>query len=205
MLKWYTHRMKIIFPLVIIIGLSACQRDKIEVRQTPKETASPMSMPMAGSMPSGSMPGGMMDAPAPAHSLHWTAPAGWKEEPGNGIRLATFVPPQDSGKSEATVVALPGDAGGELANVNRWRGQIGLTPIDEGQLAKARTSVKSHVGTVLVYDFTGEGTKKSRLVAGMVKVDDTTWYFKLMGDEKAVGKNRAAFIKLIEGLKNHAS
>jgi len=120
------------------------------------------------------------------------------------MRLATFVPPQDAGKSEATVVALPGDAG-ELANVNRWRGQIGLTPIDAVLLASARQSVKSRIGPVAVYDFTGEGTIKSRIVAGLVQVGDTTWYFKLMGDEKAVGKNKAAFIKLLKGLKNDAS
>lgn len=200
MSKWYTGTVKMIFPLVIIIGFSACRRDSIEVRQVAKETNPPMAMPSAGSMPSAGI-----EAPPHAHGVSWTAPAGWKEEPGNGIRLATFVPPQDSGRSEATVVALPGEAGGELANVNRWRGQIGLTPIDAGRLAEARQAVKSHIGTVMVYDFTGEGTSKARLIAGLIKVDDTTWYFKLMGDEKAVGKNKAAFIKLLEGLKNDAS
>lgn len=198
--KWYTDHMRIVFPLVIIIVFSACKRDSIETRQVPKETAAPMSMPSAGSMPSG-----MVDNPPHAHGVSWTMPAGWKEEPGNGMRLATFVPPQDAGRSEATVVALPGDAGGEMANVNRWRGQIGQTPIDAGLLASARQSVKSSLGPVAVYDFTGEGTIKSRIVAGLVKVGDTTWYFKLMGDEKAVGKNKAAFIKLLEGLKNDAS
>ena len=117
------------------------------------------------------------------------------------MRVATH--PQD--EVEATVVALPGDAGGEPANVNRWSGQIGLTPINEGQLSKARRSVKSRLGAVTVYDFTGEGTKKPRLVVGLIKVDDTTWYFKLMGDEGAVGKNKPAFLKLLEGLKNNAS
>ncbi|OGS39731.1 MAG: hypothetical protein A2506_11520 [Elusimicrobia bacterium RIFOXYD12_FULL_66_9] len=170
------------------------------MRQVSKEAPSPVSMPGAGSMPSG-----MIDAPPHAHGVSWTPPAGWKEAPGNGIRLATFTPPQDPGKSEATVVALPGDAGGELANVNRWRGQIGLTPIDAGLMAEARKSVRSNLGAVTVYDFTGEGTKKSRMVVGMIKVEETSWYFKLMGDEKAVGQNKAAFIKLLEGLKNDAS
>ena len=102
-------------------------------------------------------------------------------------------------------MALPGDAGGELANVNRWRGQIGLAPIDEGRLAAARQSVKAHVGAVIAYDFTGEGTRRSRLVVGLIKVGCATWYFKLMGDEKAVGKNKPAFNNLLKGLKNHAS
>lgn len=185
--------MKVLFPLMAIIILSACRRDEIEVRQVPKETAP------------ADMPSGVVDNPPPAKNLSWTIPAGWKEEPGDGMRLATFTPPQNAGKSQATVVALPGDAGGELANVNRWRGQIGLTPIDEGTLASARKTVKSRAGAVLVYDFIGAGTRKPRLVAGMIKVDATTWYFKLMGDEEAVGKNKPAFLKLLEGLKNNAS
>ncbi|MEK7382342.1 MAG: hypothetical protein AAB262_03550 [Elusimicrobiota bacterium] len=190
--------MKILFPLIVVVAFSACRRDEIEVRQVPKEAA-----PEA--MAASAMASGMVENPPAAQGLGWAVPAGWTEEPGNGMRVATFIPPQDWGKSEATVVALPGDAGGELANVNRWRGQIGLAPIDEGRLAAARQSVKAHVGAVIAYDFTGEGTRRSRLVVGLIKVGGATWYFKLMGDEKAVGKNKPAFIKLLKGLKNHAS
>jgi len=198
--KWYTEAVNIVFPLVIIITFAACRREPIEVRQVPKEAPSPASMSTAGAMPPG-----MIDAPPHAHGVSWTAPAGWKEAPGNGIRLATFTPPQDSGRSEATVVALPGDAGGELANVNRWRGQIGLAPIDMGSLAGARQSVQSRLGAVTVYDFTGAGTNKPRVVVGLIKVEETTWYFKLMGDETAVGKSKPAFLKLLGGLKNDAA
>jgi hypothetical protein len=36
------------------------------------------------------------------------------------------------GKAEVTVSAFPGDTGGLLANLNRWRGQIGLEPVQAG-------------------------------------------------------------------------
>ena len=194
----YDMPMKLLFPLIVVVVLAACRLDEIAVRQVPKESAPPV--PIGGDMPSG-----MVENPPPAQGLSWTTPAGWKEETGNGMRVATFTPPQESGRSEATVVALPGDAGGELANVNRWRGQIGLTPIDEETLAAARKTVAARAGTILVYDFTGTGTKKSRLVAGMIKVDATTWYFKLMGDADAVGRHKPAFLKLLGGLKHDAS
>ena len=180
--------MKTFFPL-FLLALAACQKDRIEVRRAPKE-----------------------EQPAPAaadsarpHGLAWTAPAGWTELPGNGMRLATFTPPQGPGKAEATVVALPGDVGGELANVNRWRGQLALAPISEGDLAAARASVPSALGPVFVYDFTGAGDKKTRLVAGMIQVSGTTWFFKLMGDEKAVEAAKPAFLKLLRGLKSDAA
>ena len=66
-------------------------------------------------------------------ALKWALPKGWTETPGSGMRYATLTPP-GAGKVEMSVVVLPGAAGGELANVNRWRGQIGLPPLDEAAL-----------------------------------------------------------------------
>lgn len=177
-------------PLVLFVAFaaSACRKDAIEVRRSPKEDA-----PVAA----------MAASPRP-EKPRWTAPAGWKELPGNGMRAASFVLPPGSGKAEVTVVAFPGDAGGELANVNRWRGQIALPPITAGQLAGARADVHAPLGTVAVYDFTGNGGKKTRLVAGSIRVSGATWFFKLMGEEKAVAAAKPAFLKLLEGLRSGA-
>ena len=65
--------------------------------------------------------------------------------------------------------------------------------------------MKSRVGSLFVYDFVGTGDKKTRLVAGMIQVRGTMWFFKLMGDEKAVAAAKPAFLKLLEGLKSDAS
>ena len=47
-------------------------------------------------------------------SLKWSLPKGWSEQPGGGtMRFATFKAPF-AGKLEATVVVLPGQAGGLL-------------------------------------------------------------------------------------------
>jgi hypothetical protein len=99
------------------------------------------------------------------------------------------------------VVVLPGPAGGELANVNRWRGQIGLPATDEASLARARTTVQSKAGTVNVYDFTSEGTKKSRLVAGSLLIDGSSWFVKLTGDAEPVAAARADFLRILESLR----
>jgi hypothetical protein len=116
------------------------------------------------------------------------------------MRAATLVPPASAGKAEVTVVVLPGDVGGELANVNRWRGQIALPPLTEADLAGARSAVASPLGSVSVYDFTSGGAPRTRLVAGLIRVGDSTWFFKLMGDEKAVAADKPAFVKLLKGL-----
>jgi hypothetical protein len=201
-----------------------CDRDQVSHASVAKEaptpapamaathSGAPMAMPPgampSGTMPPGTMPPGAMPAgqvPPPPHptgkgALKWTLPKGWTETPGSGMRYATLNPP-GPGKAEMSVVVLPGAAGGEMANVNRWRGQIGLPPEDDAVLAKARKEVKSKAGAVAVYDFTGQGEIKSRMVTGLLATaDGNTWFFKLMGDDGPVGKAKPAFVKYLETL-----
>jgi hypothetical protein len=174
------------FLSIILLGaLAACQKDPIEVRRVPKEDQPTAAMAETG-RPKG---------------LSWTAPSGWKEVAGTGMRVASFELPKGPGKADVTVIALPGDVGGELANVNRWRGQLALAPIGEADLPAARAAVHCRLGNMFVYDFTGAGAKKTRLVAGMIQVSGTMWFFKLMGDEAAVDAAKPAFVKLLSGLK----
>jgi hypothetical protein len=100
------------------------------------------------------------------------------------------------------VVVLPGPAGGELANVNRWRGQIALPALaDEASLAKTRTVLRTRAGAVNIYDFTSEGQTRSRLVAGYVATPDgNTWFLKLTGDAEAVAKAKPEFMTILGSL-----
>ncbi len=138
-------------------------------------------------------------APEASQALRWDTPKGWKELPGSGMRLATMIPP-GPGTAEATVVVLPGDVGGELANVNRWRDQIGLPAFDEKGLAKSRTKTASKAGPVTMHDFTSDGAKKTRVVAGTISSQGRIWFFKLTGDADAVAAARAGFVTMLEGL-----
>lgn len=51
------------------------------------------------------------------------------------MRLATYEMQGPSGPIEVAISRFPGDVGGMLANVNRWRGQVGLPPTTESELA----------------------------------------------------------------------
>jgi hypothetical protein len=174
--------MKTLLPIALAAALSSCRQEEVTRVQVPKSAA--VTVPPAA---------------APAHRLRWTAPAGWKESAGTGMRLATIVPP-GAGKAEATVVALPGESGGELANVNRWRGQIGLSPIDESGLASARSTVRTKVGPASLYSFAGHGEPKMAMLAAVVVYEGTSWFLKLSGDEDAVKRARTGFVSLVASL-----
>lgn len=131
----------------------------------------------------------------------WTLPANWKQTPGNGMRYATLQPEGD-GAPELTVVKLGGTAGGELANVNRWRGQVGLGPADDAALAGLRTTVTSKAGAVHLYDFVGQGADATRMLAAIwTDNNGDTWFFKTNGNPSAVEGVRPGLLALLETLR----
>lgn len=72
----------------------------------------------------------------PEAELAWAVPEGWRRVPGDRpMRVATFEAGEATAPVEVVVSVFPGDTGGLLANVNRWRGQVGLAPITDAELA----------------------------------------------------------------------
>ena len=186
--------------LLLALG---CRREEVTHETVPKgesgltltaATSSPMEASAAGAeVPEPSTPTG-------ASALKWTLPKGWTQSLSGGMRYATLKP-SVAGRVETSVVVLPGPAGGELANVNRWRGQIGLEPIDESSLAQLRKTLKTRAGAVSVFDFQSEGQVKSRVIAGLTTSRGNSWFVKMTGDAEPVAAARADFIRLLESLR----
>lgn len=135
---------------------------------------------------------------------NWTVPAGWKEEPPTQMLIAKFSTAGDGAKAEITVSAFPGDVGGLLANVNRWRQQVGLGAITEADLPKAvsETEVPGGKATVVDLDGTDARTgKHTRLVGVIVPQAAQTWFYKMMGDEAVVAREKDALVKFVQGAK----
>jgi hypothetical protein len=177
--------------------VSGCGRDDLTHFRVPKEAVQ-AAVAGAGAGGPAAMAGDVAPPPTPsgAAALRWKLPKGWKQAEASPPRFASLVPPVP-GKIDASVVVLQGPAGGELANVNRWRGQIGLPPLTDASLASARRSQKTKVGDVAIYDFVSSGTVKTRTVAGFTVVEGNTWFFKMTGDDKAVESARPTFLELI--------
>lgn len=192
-----------LFLLLLGAAGSGCQQSGVTHFRVPKEApAGPPTGHSTGNPPPG-MNGQVPPPPVPTGeaALKWTLPQGWTEEKAGGMRFAT-IRPSVPGKVEVSVIVLPGTAGGELANVNRWRGQIGLPPVDEGALQASRKQVKSRAGMVSVFDFTSEGSAKTRVVAGLLTAaDGNTWFLKMNGDADPVGKSKPGFLQLMESLR----
>jgi len=189
------------------LATAACRREEPQHYRVAKAPGSEAPALGAAPVPAAARPappgmqGDVPPPPTPAAGLKWTLPKGWEQTMSGGIRYATLKPP-GAGKVDISVVVLPGPAGGEMANVNRWRGQIGLPAIDEKALDAARKTVKSKAGSIALFDFTSDGQAKSRMVTGLLTGSDgNTWFVKMVGDEAPVAAARADLVRLLETLR----
>ena len=111
--------------------------------------------------------------------------------------------PGDNGAAgDLSVTAFPGDVGGELANLNRWRGQLQLPPLAEADVAGAVTRLSPNGLSVTLVDFAGgPADKPVRMLGAIVPHGGATWFFKLTGPVDLVAKEKPAFLAFVQTLQ----
>jgi hypothetical protein len=132
----------------------------------------------------------------------WTIPSDWKPLPPSEFLLAEFSIETNGEKADVNIAELNGEGGGLLANVNRWRRQLGLPQISETDLQT--TSIDSAVGKIQFVDFSGTNSKTAkptRLIGAVVPQYSQSWFYKLMGDPQIVAQQKDAFLKFIQSAK----
>ena len=109
------------------------------------DPAGAMTAPFAGGAPFANLPAAPSPStkppnqqkapPADASPLKYELPEGWVELPANRIRLANLKTSADADAAEVKAFAFPatGDMVDPLANVNRWRGEVGLDATEQGR------------------------------------------------------------------------
>ena len=139
-------------------------------------------------------------APSEMADVTWTVPEGWKQVPSDqAMRVATFRAGGDPGV-EVSVTAFPGDVGGTLANVNRWRGQVGLAPATEQDLPSMLETVR--VEGVEVSTLALSGSKGQDMLGAMIKPGDSkTWFVKASAEPKAAEALKPAFVAFARSFK----
>lgn len=138
------------------------------------------------------------DTPQASAPIDWLVPEGWRELAGTRpMRIATFEADGPDGTLQIAVSVLPGNAGGILANVNRWRGQLGLGAI-------ARTDLDKHVESLAIEgseaclvdlaqaDPSTEGNQPRRIIVAVVPLDETTWFVKAIDNSSVVEPHKNA-------------
>ncbi len=191
--------MRKMFPLFILslasaLALISCDNDKIEVYKIPKEG---ISVAMQ-SGPAGLVP------PPPDSPAHWTRPESWAEQPLTEMRLASFkVAGPDADSADVSVIAFPGEAGGLISNINRWRGQLQLSPLSEEQLPEViQKIVVDNVPADLVdFQTAANAPKPSRILGAVLQAGDRTWFVKMTGPPQLIESQRQIFLDFVKSFR----
>jgi hypothetical protein len=188
--------------------LTACGDERVSTYRVPKEkdpeppTAAAAD---AGSQAAPAAGAGMADTAVPTAegaALVWQAPPQWSPKPASAMRKASYSVPGEGGESDLSVTAFPGDVGGELMNVNRWRGQVGLPSIRQDELeASVKRLEANGLRFTLVELAPGGGPGAKSMLGAIVPYGGSTWFFKLMGPGPAVAAAKPAFIEFLHSVR----
>jgi hypothetical protein len=123
------------------------------------------------------------------------------------MRVASFKVQADGKVADVSVIPLPGVAGGDLPNVNRWRGQVGLGQVTEVELNKSATKLEVAGQPALLHEMTGTNPSSgeaTRILGAIQHRDGMAWFFKMTGDDQLVAKQRASFLEFLKSVKFEA-
>ena len=194
--------------VICLLGLIGCDQAEPTSYLIPKEDRTvTMPKPVADSAktessapPNGSMRilPGMQEAADEAGWITYTVPEGWEDLPASGIRKANLKVSDENGTAELTVLVFPGDVGGRLANINRWRGQVGLdnaTPEDLPNFTEGY-SISQHPGLYVRL----EGGAQS-ILGGLLPFHGSTWFFKFLGSSGTVLGNEGKMKAFLDSVQ----
>lgn len=177
-----------------VILLGACRKAEITSYRIPKEKD---PEPAAAKAPdAGNAMANTPVATASGPSLVWQAPASWTAKPATPSRKATY---GISDGAEVSVTAFDSDVGGELANFNRWRGQVGLPPASAAEFEKAVERHDHDNIKMAIVDIAGGGR---RILGAWAPFNGGTWFFKLGPAPDAVAaKEKENFLAFVESVR----
>ena len=136
--------------------------------------------------------------------MNWTVPEGWRRvESDSQRRIATFRAGADDKAIDIAVTSFQGRVGGLLANVNRWRQQLGLgsvqqapDPIAEFHEGKLHGQVFQIPGA----DSDGGANPERRTLVAMLHGSGHTWFVKTTDAPGRVEAQRSKLIAFARSL-----
>jgi len=144
---------------------------------------------------------------AEAANPQWDVPKDWQPGPASSVRRGSWIVKNTDGQSvDIAVTAFPGDVGGLLANINRWRGQIGMPPVMPNEVASITSNLDVNGQTATVVDFssgepTGNLTNPQRVVVVILMHEGNSWFFKMTGSASLVAAQKDALLQFAKSVK----
>jgi hypothetical protein len=196
------------------LALSGCNRDQVQVQDVPKES-DPPAAPLAdaaGAPSQPSDPHAGMDAAGSAAQpqIKWTLPGGWQDKPLTEFRIASFDAKGADGKvADVSVIPMP-TTGREVDLVNMWRQQLQLPAVTDADADKQAQAVAIGSEQGKMFEFASDqpmaaSTQKARMLVAMLVHNDTSFFFKITGEDSAVTGQKPAFLDFLKSVSFEAA
>lgn len=131
-----------------------------------------------------------------ANPIQYKLPDGWRESPGNSMRLVSLAAEHESGSIDVSVTRL-GGGGDALSNINRWRGQVDLKPVTDDELTELIEDLEVAGHPAQYVMLAGESQS---IAAAMFEQDGAKWFFKMQGPTPSVQAEEGRFREFLNSV-----
>jgi hypothetical protein len=190
-----------LLAVIWIAALGGCDRDDQQIKvyrvaKAPLESPPPpdATMPTNASLPNPVAPVPPSSSEKP--QIQWDVPPGWISAAASAMRFASFAAEKNGEKADISVVTFPGDGGSDADNINRWRQQIGLGPVDSVDAI----IVPLHAGA-LHFSTVDIAGATARVLAGWTRHDGRTWFFKMTGPPAVIEQEKPKFLAFLQSVR----
>lgn len=203
--------MRRVLGLAAFAALAACSGEKPIAKEQPYVggalVTDASSAQRFGFTPkgAGAAAGGAATDAAP-ELFDFVVPAGWANLAPTSMRAVNLAVEREPA-AQCTLTLLSGDGGGLAANIDRWRGQMGLAPSTAAELAALPTGEllgRPAVRVDFAGDYSGMGAAKNsgyRMVGLLAVATEGSAFLKFVGPAPVVEAELAAFDAVAASLR----
>lgn len=196
--------------LSLALAISACSEPPSHVVVTQTRTASIASKPAIPGATTELRFGNSRAASPVANEvpIEWDAPSSWTQVAASQFRTVNY---RLAGETECYVSLLPGAAGGQVANVNRWRSQMGLAPTTDDELeAGPKIQLFGQPAPLVVLEgsFSGMGAEVRSdwvMYGTLLVAPGGTLFVKMVGPRSEVLPERDNFVRFCGSIRERGA
>ena len=178
-----------LYLIILVVFLVSCEKSGIMTYKVPKQTISVAQLSVDKQI----------------NNIIWVIPETWIEQEKTQFRVSSYKVPFGDNPTifgDFSVVKFPGDAGGVLANVNRWRDQLDLKPIGIDRLASLLIAVDHPFLSISFLELHSNKsiTDTESMYVAFFIFNEHSYFFKLVGSSNVLAAHYDVFIGILKSI-----
>ena len=184
------HRLTSLGLGISFLFLIGCGSDEVNHYTTPRAGDQPPHTHHHGPAPQPTQP-----------TFVWDTPEGWNTSEGSSMRIGSFSIPLGEKEGDCSLIMLSGSAGGLVANINRWRGQVGLAAASKEEITAELKKIPSQLGEFDLCTLVNPENKEDAIFGALYFSPQFALFAKLKAPPAQLESLREEFISFCSSIK----